>query len=248
VSASRNLGIIKSTSELICFLDADDVVYSNRFDVSAPILEFKQEIDAVYEMTKIVFDDSSNKDPMADWGTAFFGNHSHDILKIDLLTRLLRGFIWCTSGILCRRALLEKAGLFNMKFNTAEDCNLWFKIACIGRIVHGDMTTPVSEYIRHERNTFWLGMDRRPNMVSAMADACRWGLRKRLPGAVIDTLFTETRAYISDSVAINLQANRAKLAWKIVRAGLKDGGFILFANLRLLRTVAWLCRKTILSP
>lgn len=244
VSASRNLGILKSTGELICFLDADDVVYPNRFEVSAALLELNPDIDAVYETVLMVFDDDSSKDTMAEWGKTF--GLSRKVHPSALLTELLRGRTWHTSGILCRRSLLDKTGLFNTKFRIAEDSNLWFKMACVGKIVPGDMTKPVSEYHRHGTNTFFLSIDRKPDMVSAMADACRWAQRKRLSsGRVLNVLFTETRAYISNSVAIALQANRIDLAWKIIKAALKDGGLTIFANLWLIQTIAWLCRKTI---
>lgn len=243
VSASRNLGILKSTGALICFLDADDVVYPNRFEVSAALLESNPDIDAVYETVLMVFDDDSSKDTMAEWGKTF--GLSRKVHPSALLTELLRGRTWHTSGILCRRSLLDKTGLFNTKFRIAEDSNLWFKMACAGKIIPGDMSKPVSEYHRHSGNTFFLDIDRKPDMVSAMADACRWGKGERFPGVVLDTLFTETRTYISNSVAIALQANRIDLAWKIIKAALKDGGLTIFANLRLIQTIAWLCRKTI---
>jgi len=53
VSASRNLGILNSSGELICFLDADDYVYSRRFETSVPMLEKDQSIDGVYELTEM---------------------------------------------------------------------------------------------------------------------------------------------------------------------------------------------------
>lgn len=169
------------------------------------------------------------------------------IFPSALLTELLRGRTWHTSGILCRRALFDKTGLFNTKFRIAEDSNLWFKMACVGKIIPGDMSKPVSEYHRHSENTFFLDIDRKPDMVSAMADACYWAQRKRLSGRVLNVLITETRSYISNSVAIALQANRMDLAWKIIKAALKDGDLIIFANLRLIQTIAWLCRRTILD-
>ncbi|MEK6766898.1 MAG: hypothetical protein AABY49_11815 [Planctomycetota bacterium] len=120
-------------------------------------------------------------------------------------------------------------------------------MACVGKIIPGDMSKPVSEYHRHSENTFFLDIDRKPDMVSAMADACYWAQRKRLSGRVLNVLITETRSYISNSVAIALQANRMDLAWKIIKAALKDGDLIIFANLRLIQTIAWLCRRTILD-
>jgi glycosyltransferase involved in cell wall biosynthesis len=243
VSASRNLGILKSTGALICFLDADDVVYPNRFEVSAALLESNLDIDAVYETVLMVFDDDSSKDTMAEWGKTF--GLSRKVHPSALLTELLRGRTWHTSGILCRRTLFDKTGLFNTKFRIAEDCNLWFKMASVGRIISGDMSKPVSEYHRHSENTFILSIDRKPDMVSAMVDACRWAQRKRLSGRVLNVIITETRSYILNSVAIALQANRIDLAWEIIKAALKDGGLTIFANLRLIQTIAWLCRKTI---
>lgn len=245
VSASRNLGITKSTGELICFLDADDVVYPNRFEVSVPLLESNPDVDAVYETTIMVFDDDSCEDPMTEWEKTF--GLSRKVHSTELLTELLRGNTWHTSGILCRRSLLDKTGLFNTKLRIAEDCNLWFKMACVGRVVPGDLSKPVSEYHRHEGNTFWHGVERKPEMVRAMVDTCRWVRGRKLPGRIRAVLCAETRAYISNGVAIALQANRVSLAWKIIRAVLKSGGLTIFANLRVMQTFAWLCRRTILG-
>ncbi len=243
VSASRNLGIKKSTGELICFLDADDIVYPNRFKESVPLLESNQDIDAVYEMALMVFDNDSDKDSTVAWGKTF--GLSRAVLPSEVLTELLRGNTWHTSGILCRRSLLDKTGLFNTNLSIAEDCNLWFKMASVGRIIPGDMSKPVSEYHRHSENTFFLNIDRKPDMVSAMVDACCWAQKRRLSGSVLNELFMQTRTYISNGVAVALQANRVGLAWKIVSTALKGGDLAIFANLRIIQTIAWLCRKSI---
>ncbi len=58
-------------------------------------------------------------------------------------------------------------------------------------------------------------------------------------------LFMQTRTYISNGVAVALQANRVGLAWKIVSTALKGGDLAIFANLRIIQTIAWLCRKSI---
>ncbi|MGM0952117.1 MAG: glycosyltransferase family 2 protein [Pseudomonadota bacterium] len=129
VSSARNLGIQKSKSNYIAFLDADDEW--------EPLF-----LNKIYEM--IV------KYPRAGMYTTSFklidGTNARTRIVGNSLTELSSGkyFRVCkkrrstinnSSSTVVRRDLLLKAACFNEKLDTYEDWNVWYKIALMSNVV-----------------------------------------------------------------------------------------------------------------
>jgi glycosyltransferase involved in cell wall biosynthesis len=228
VSATRNLGIQKSTGELICFLDADDYVLPHRFQTCVPRIENDETIDGVYELGRVKLEaPSEGKGFWKDGG--IFG--IQEDLAPDLLFRkLLSGQVWHTGDILVRRSLLERTGLFQEDMKFAEDCHLWFRMACVGRIVGGDLTDPVSVYSRHGNNAYQYTLERRVDMVRAMTDVYSWAKRKRLNKTTLRTLFEGVRDYVLNGIIIARENGETALARRIFAIPLRARCFGLVVN------------------
>jgi glycosyltransferase involved in cell wall biosynthesis len=242
VSASRNLGIKKSTGELICFLDADDYVLPHRFKTAVPILLNNDTIDGVYELTGMVFDTVDDKEKWLD-DRALFG--IREALQGDrLLQMLLSGIPWHPNSFLCRRSLFDRSGLFDETMRFAEDCNLWLRMASIGTIVAGNLFDPVSVYYRHDGNTYQYSLDRRVDLAKAMVDAYRWARRSNVPDNIRQTFSSGIQKYVINAIVVSRENHRQDVCWSMVRKLIRTGYLALLFDHKMLRQLVWLCRES----
>lgn len=219
VSATRNLGIERSRGDLICFLDADDYVYPHRFDEALKILNSQPEIDGVYDLTEVVFADEAARVQWPETSTTF--GFTENILPEQLLGRLLTGRCWATSAIVVRRSLLSETGLFDPSLSIAEDCNLWFRMASVGRLICGDLDRPVSVYWRTSGSAFRPAADRKLQMLQSMHLFVRWLKRRRnLDSAVQQSLSMISDYAVNGLISVRTQKRR-KLAWSLVYSSVR---------------------------
>lgn len=146
-SSSRNLGINIASNNWICFLDADDYILSNRFDVFKNFINSNCEFDGLYE--PIQYFNGYNK---------IYGINKV-IPPEKLFHYLLRGTFghFHTNGLIVRKELLIKAGLFDKSLSLHQDSDLWIKLAFYGNLVCGDTRKPIAMVRKHEGNRIWKG-------------------------------------------------------------------------------------------
>ncbi len=213
VSASRNLGIEYSTGELIALLDADDYVYPHRYQSARDILATNPEVDGVYQLCALEFEDELARTGWWDDRRTF--GFENAIQPDQLILQLLRGTCWATSAIVFRRSLLARAGRFDTARKLAEDCHLWFRMATVGKLVAGDLSQPVSVYWRHGESAYQPDPKLRINMIRAMTSFWHW----------VTTHFPSTpkRREISQSIAEYIlygmdsarKSGQRTLAWQV---------------------------------
>jgi glycosyltransferase involved in cell wall biosynthesis len=244
VSISRNLGITQSTGELICFLDADDYVFPHRFSVCVPLLAQDAGIDGIYELTRMQYENGVSEAAWSDTGSGDLFGITAALGPEELIATLLRGVPWHPGAFICRRAFLQRTGLFHEQLRIAEDCHLWFRMAAAGRIAAGNLSRPVSAYVRHARNTFNHSLERKVDMVRAMTDAWRWVRRNATPERQI-AFQRGMSGFIINGLIVARESSRRDVAWRIIRTALGEGYHRLLLETAFLRQAVWLCRETL---
>jgi len=174
VSATRNLGILASSGELIAFLDADDVVLPNRFNTSVPMLRDRVDVDGIYELTRIDNRSQSGADVVGQWRDGSIFGIDAPCYGEELLKTLMRGIPWGVCAFLCRRTLFDRIGLFQEGRAMAEDCHLWIRAVAGANILPAVPLQAVCLYVRHGANSYSYSLERRLDLLDAMADAGGW--------------------------------------------------------------------------
>jgi glycosyltransferase involved in cell wall biosynthesis len=149
--ASRNLGIKKSTGDLICFLDADDYWLPGRLDEPVEILKVNADIDGVYAPAIFMFENADEKRKFENI-SPFVGS-ARNIAPENLLQEALSGTQICsTNGIILRRESFKKIGYYNEDLRRAQDMELLFRMAAKLRLVGTNSGKPVDVIRRHGNN------------------------------------------------------------------------------------------------
>ena len=215
VSETRNLGLQACTGKWICFLDADDFVYPHRFQSAAAILANQPEVDGVHQLAEMVYSTEADKQT---WfaGEDLFG-FKEPVDPDHLLLRLIYGRCWPTSGVLFRRTLLDRTGLFLPHLKIAEDCHLWFRMACVGRLVSGDLAKPVSAYWRHGDSAYQPKLEHRVRYVEALTDFARWMQRQELSADRKKCIHEALLATIHSAIVKLREQQQPHLAWQVIK-------------------------------
>jgi glycosyltransferase involved in cell wall biosynthesis len=144
--ASRNLGIQEASNEWIAFLDADDYYLRNRFDSFIKGFSNGLVFDGMYE------------------AAGYEGNNKlytvlKDLMPSSLLHYLIRGTYghFCTNGIIIKREICLKAGMFNEDLRLHQDSEFWLRLAYYGELVSGNICNSVAIIRIHDNNRIWKG-------------------------------------------------------------------------------------------
>ncbi|MDA3843615.1 MAG: glycosyltransferase family 2 protein [Candidatus Kapabacteria bacterium] len=153
-SASRNLGISKAVSEFIAFLDADDYYLENRFKAAVEVIKKNPSADGVYEAIEARFETPEEE---AQWRS----KRSSVLTTMTKRVRpekLFEYLVFFTAGyfhgdgLVVRKNLFDKCGLFNTSLRISQDTHLWFKMAAVGRLLPGSIDSAVAVRRVHQGN------------------------------------------------------------------------------------------------
>lgn len=175
--ASRNIGILKSACEYIAFLDADDYFLPGRFDVAKVIFASNPTVDGVYEATGTHVEDQSS---LERWKAV---RQSPDDLTTvrrivaaeNLFAELVCGRLgyFSIDGLVVKRSLFKKCGLFDEHLLLHQDTALIDKMAAVGRLVPGRLDQPVAIRRIHRGNRI---LAERSNSEIYRAKMMRWAV------------------------------------------------------------------------
>lgn len=154
-SASRNLGIRKSTSAWITFCDADDYYLEGRFEHFGAF--DKEEVDGTYEEVQSVYSQPSLKDTTASTTGVFNPTQSEQLQDFLITEREQRISI---IGLIIRKAALRDIELFDVTLNTGEDTDFIWRLAGKGKLK--PLRQENAKVIRfvHKANTYQNSNDR----------------------------------------------------------------------------------------
>ncbi len=152
--ASRNLGITKARSEFIAFLDADDYYLENRFKIAVEIIEKNPTADGVYEAIEARFETPKEetrwKSKRSSVLTTMTKRVDPDKL-FEYLVFFTAGY-FTGNGLVVRKSLFDKCGMFDTSLRISQDTHLWFKMAAVGRLLPGNIDSAVAVRRVHQGN------------------------------------------------------------------------------------------------
>jgi glycosyltransferase involved in cell wall biosynthesis len=139
---ARNLGVRHSTSELVAFLDADDVCHPDRLKLQAEALLNEPQAGMVF--CDAEYTDASGRPT----GSLFtFPEYRKEAFLGQLFER---NRILTTSVVVVRRPAFNAVGGFDKNLLHAEDYDLWLRLAQSSRVEH--VPRPLVYYRMHDSN------------------------------------------------------------------------------------------------
>lgn len=118
VSVARNTGILCAQGDYVAFLDADDVWEPNKLEQQVRYLETNPTIGWVHSWVSLI---DAHSQPV---GKRLISHAEGQIWK----TLIFRNAIACCS-VMVRRSCFSVAGLFDPEIRSAEDWELWIRLA-----------------------------------------------------------------------------------------------------------------------
>jgi glycosyltransferase involved in cell wall biosynthesis len=125
LAGARNRGIRAARAPLIALLDADDAWAPNYLEVQTGILRARPEVDVLYP-NAVYFGAGAGS-----WS----GRKLMDMLPSEgdpTFERILAGQCAVFVGVTARREALLRVGLFDSELRSAEDLDLWLRLAKAG--------------------------------------------------------------------------------------------------------------------
>ena len=121
LSVARNSGIHHSAGEFVAFLDSDDLWLPTKLEQQINLLDATPGLDWVYA-------DVENFDDKTGLNLGFYsqGQPPH---QGNVLQKLIFSNFICTDTTLIRRTVFYAVGLFYDNEKTAEDWDMWLRIA-----------------------------------------------------------------------------------------------------------------------
>lgn len=139
-AVARNRGVLLSCGQYIAFLDADDIWMPEKLEKQLPLLEQVPKNVLVYsDFNKTSIPDENLRSGLQA--------REHWVEGKEFQSLLRQNFIHMSS-VLVRKDALAEAGLFDPKFTSAEDWDLWIRLADVGSF--GFVDEILSHYRVHE--------------------------------------------------------------------------------------------------
>jgi glycosyltransferase involved in cell wall biosynthesis len=124
--ASRNAGIAAAHGDWVAFLDGDDTWSPEKLQhVRAAIMQHPDADMIAHDDYEVGLDGRSIHRPL---------HHKFDD-RLPLLPQLYRGNFLATSCVTVRKQLLRQAGGFDVSLGSAQDFDLWLRLARSARLV-----------------------------------------------------------------------------------------------------------------
>ncbi len=154
--ASRNLGIQKAKTPYIAFLDADDYYLPNRFNTAIQFFKATTKIDGVYEAIGTDFYTTLGQQKYIDQGNLRITTMTKKIKPNHLFETFIIGDCgyFHLNGLLVKKELLLKCGLFDESLIQAEDTDLILKMSLKGQLIPGNLKEPVAMRGVHNNSIF----------------------------------------------------------------------------------------------
>lgn len=121
VSSARNAGIIKSTGEFICFLDADDLYEETKIEKQLSLFLENNKYGMVY--SDMALFDERGAIAYSYHGEKNIIGKSGNIFKEQVLSNLIS-----TITVMAKKVVFNDVGLFDEGLRVGEDYDMWLRV------------------------------------------------------------------------------------------------------------------------
>lgn len=122
LSKARNTGIEAAKGDYIAFLDSDDMWHEDKLEKQLELFSIKKSLGMVYSAYELC----------DEHGRRYQGNITPPSVRDHVLDDLIQYgnlISGSGSGVLVKKEVLEKVGLFDGELKFAEDLDMWIRIA-----------------------------------------------------------------------------------------------------------------------
>ncbi len=182
LSGARNTGIEHAEGKYIAFLDADDLWEPTKLEKQVRCFEDKSAVGVVYTWTTLVDEQDNPTGRM--FASQAEGDVWQQLLEADVISS--------GSSAMVRRSCFETAGLFDQSLTSAEDLDMWLRIA-----VHypfAAVKEPLTLYRQHPTS---MSKNRQ-----RMLQSLRIVIEKTFQSVPLDLLYLRNRSYASINLGL----------------------------------------------
>lgn len=154
MSAARNAGMKLAKGDFIQFIDSDDKISSQKFEVQLQAFAKDPTLDIVYGNPEYFYIDSNGNQAAAEgYNTNWMAKTSGG--NAELLRDVVVQNLMVISAPLCKKSALERIGPHNSVYWSGEDWEYWFRAVFHGLNILYDPDVRTNTQIRIHRGSMF---------------------------------------------------------------------------------------------